>query len=447
MESPAANPCDPKRYLEKKHICSICGYRTTSNWHLSRHYKSCYRKYENYIQTQQSQPVQPVPPPTPASIVPQPNHPLPPPEQPIHPLPTPVVPQPNHPRPVVPQPNHSKPVVPQPNHPRPVVPQPNHPTPVVPQPNLPTPVVPQPNHPKPVVPQPNHPRLVVPQPNLLRPVVPQPNHPSPIVPQPTPTPIQKKREQGDEKEEQENEATKKRIKISHKEKREGESVFIGKNDNLNNPIDCRLIENFKIYISGPSRCGKSVFLVSLLKNMEAFMKEPPEVICFVYVEYQSEIYDQLRNGIVDYFIQDDDQLERNIKGIVEEGKRTLIIYDDLINSNNLSFISKQFTVNGRHNGISQVFVSQKLFPKDDYIRLISNNSDYLVLFKNPRNAAEIKILSNQMSRNALSKIFQEATLDPYSYLFIDLTQECIPQKRYLSHLFDSDIYMYTYIEN
>ena len=354
MESPAANPCDPKRYLEKKHICSICGYRTISNWHLSRHYKSCYRKYENYIQTQQSHPVHPVPV--------QPNHPLP------SPLPRPE--QPNHPRPVVSQP--------------------------------PTPVPP-------------------------RPVVPQP------------TPIQRKREQGDE--EEENEA-KKRIKISHKER---ESVFIGKNDNLNNPIDCRLIENFKIYISGPSRCGKSVFLVSLLKNMKAFMKEPPEVICFVYVEYQSEIYDQLRNGIVDYFIQDDDQLERNIKGIVEEGKRTLIIYDDLINSNNLSFISKQFTVNGRHNGISQVFVSQKLFPKDDYIRLISNNSDYLVLFKNPRNAAEIKILSNQMSRNALSKIFQEATLDPYSYLFIDLTQECIPQKRYLSHLFDSDTVSYTHL--
>ena len=95
--------------------------------------------------------------------------------------------------------------------------------------------------------------------------------------------------------------------------------------------------------------------------------------------------------------------------------------------------------------MSQVFVSQKLFPKNENIRLISNNSDYLVIFKNPRNATEIRILSNQMSKNVLSKIFHEATLEPYSYLFIDLTQECIPQKRYLSHLFNSDNYIFTYI--
>ena len=218
----------------------------------------------------------------------------------------------------------------------------------------------------------------------------------------------------------------------------------------NNPIDCRLIENFKIYMSGPSRCGKSVFLASLLKSRKTFTKRPPEVICFVYSVYQEGIYDDLRNGIVDYFIQDDEHLERNIQKILNanKGKPSLLIYDDLIKSINLPFIARQFTVNGRHNGISQVFVSQKLFPKDENIRLISNNSDYLVVFKNPRNATEIKILSNQMSpgKNILSKIFEQATLDPYSYLFIDLTQECIPQKKYLSHLFDSDHWIHTYIE-
>ena len=203
-------------------------------------------------------------------------------------------------------------------------------------------------------------------------------------------------------------------------------------------------------MSGPSRCGKSVFLASLLKSRKTFTKRPPEVICFVYSVYQEGIYDDLRNGIVDYFIQDDEHLERNIQKILNanKGKPSLLIYDDLIKSINLPFIARQFTVNGRHNGISQVFVSQKLFPKDENIRLISNNSDYLVVFKNPRNATEIKILSNQMSpgKNILSKIFEQATLDPYSYLFIDLTQECIPQKKYLSHLFDSDHWIHTYIE-
>ena len=47
MES-STNPCDPKRYVEKKHICSICGYRTISKWSLKRHLKSCMKKYEKY---------------------------------------------------------------------------------------------------------------------------------------------------------------------------------------------------------------------------------------------------------------------------------------------------------------------------------------------------------------------------------------------------------------
>ena len=38
---------DPKRYvyIEKKHLCLFCGYRTISNWKLNRHLKSCYKKY------------------------------------------------------------------------------------------------------------------------------------------------------------------------------------------------------------------------------------------------------------------------------------------------------------------------------------------------------------------------------------------------------------------
>ena len=326
-------PCDPKRYVEKKHLCSLCGYRTISSWNLKRHYQACRKKYEKYNLNHREEPIEAR----------------------------------------------------------------------------------------------TREERVVPTRTIEAPAL-------------TRAPKRFREES----------SAPTRAPKRFREERV-ESVFLGSDPNnpIGSPIDCRIIENFKMYISGPSRCGKSIFITSLLQNRKIFMKKCPEVICFVFSVYQEEIYDQLRYGIVDYFIEDDDQLERNIQRIVEEnkGKSTLIIYDDLINSNNLSFIAKQFTVTGRHSGISQVFVSQKLFPKDENIRLISNNSDYLVIFKNPRNATEIRILSNQMSKNVLSKIFHEATLEPYSYLFIDLTQECIPQKRYLSHLFNSDIYIHTYIEN
>ena len=39
--------------------------------------------------------------------------------------------------------------------------------------------------------------------------------------------------------------------------------------------DIRLKENFKMFVSGPSRCGKTVFVSKLLENIQAFSKQAP----------------------------------------------------------------------------------------------------------------------------------------------------------------------------
>ena len=48
-----------------------------------------------------------------------------------------------------------------------------------------------------------------------------------------------------------------------------------KNNESNGIYDIRLKENFKIFISGPSRCGKTVFVSKLLENIHTFAKLPP----------------------------------------------------------------------------------------------------------------------------------------------------------------------------
>ena len=40
-------------------------------------------------------------------------------------------------------------------------------------------------------------------------------------------------------------------------------------------FDIRLKENFKLFISGPSRCGKTVFVSKLLENIHTFAKLRP----------------------------------------------------------------------------------------------------------------------------------------------------------------------------
>ena len=49
-----------------------------------------------------------------------------------------------------------------------------------------------------------------------------------------------------------------------------------------NIYDIILKENFKVFISGPSRCGKTVFVSNLLERINEFAKVPPTNVVYVY---------------------------------------------------------------------------------------------------------------------------------------------------------------------
>ena len=98
--------------------------------------------------------------------------------------------------------------------------------------------------------------------------------------------------------------------------------------------------------------------------------------------------------------------------------------------------------------MSMIFLSQRLFVNDEYFRQISGNCDYFCIFKNPRKVNEVRELAKQLTPGGLElmNIYALATKDPYSYLFINLTQECPDAIKFTSHLFDFDHYIKVYIE-
>ena len=104
-------------------------------------------------------------------------------------------------------------------------------------------------------------------------------------------------------------------------------------------------------------------------------------------------------------------------------------------------------MHGRHLNLSLAFLSQKLFNNNEHFRQISQNSDYMCVFKNPRNSLDIRNLSNQITpkSNALSHIYQKATVKPYSYIFINLTQEAVPQLKFINNIFSSDHIINAYV--
>ena len=112
----------------------------------------------------------------------------------------------------------------------------------------------------------------------------------------------------------------------------------------------------------------------------------------------------------------------------------------MINSSSLSDLASLFTVDARHMNMSLVFLTQRMFVNDEHFRQISQNCDYFICFKNPRNSSEIRTLAQQITPGSLHLInmYIEATKEPFSYLFINLTQECPPEVKYLSQFFSRD---------
>ena len=47
-------------------------------------------------------------------------------------------------------------------------------------------------------------------------------------------------------------------------------------------FDIRLEVNFKLFLSGPSRCEKTYFISTLLENTSLFAKQPPTKIIYIF---------------------------------------------------------------------------------------------------------------------------------------------------------------------
>jgi len=210
--------------------------------------------------------------------------------------------------------------------------------------------------------------------------------------------------------------------------------------------DRTLKKNFKIFVAGPSGCGKTIFACDIIQNWPIISRQAFSAIIYCWNQWQPK-YDEMKQ-LVTHWVRDDDNMIRNIKSIAR-GKPVFIIFDDAINSKSLPEIANLFMIDGRHSNMSMMFLSQRMFDKDKSFMQISRNSDYFVVFKNPRDASEIGRLAQQLTpgKRGLLPIYEEATKDPWSYLFIDLTQECPPAVKYTSHLFDENGVVRVYQES
>ena len=104
-------------------------------------------------------------------------------------------------------------------------------------------------------------------------------------------------------------------------------------------------------------------------------------------------------------------------------ENTVIVIDDLMAEAAQSDQVQALFTHGRHLNLSVIYLAQNLFHKGKHSRDISLNTDYMILFKNARDASQITHLSRQMyphNSKFLTCAFHDATKAPYSYLFIEM---------------------------
>lgn len=129
-------------------------------------------------------------------------------------------------------------------------------------------------------------------------------------------------------------------------------------------------------------------------------------------------------------------------------KKKLIVLDDLMHESSNSTVLDLFTKGCHHKNISVIFITQNIFHKGAHQRDLSLNANYIVLFKNPRDRAQVQYLARQVYPED-PKFLQEAYLDAsrpaHGYLLLDLKQDTPDEFRFRTHIFPDDARQYVYV--
>lgn len=200
-------------------------------------------------------------------------------------------------------------------------------------------------------------------------------------------------------------------------------------------MDPRLQSPFTCVVAGPTGSGKSWFIMRLLARAQAMIDPVPKRVVWCYGEWQ-HMYSTIKN--VDFV--------EGLPDISQLQPQTLVVIDDLMAETD-ERVTKLFTKASHHRAVNVIYIVQNLFSKNKENRTISLNTQYMVLFKNPRDASQITQLAKQMypgHSKYFQEVFQDATSKAHGYLFIDLKQTTPEHMRLRTQIFPDEI-QYVYL--
>ena len=192
-------------------------------------------------------------------------------------------------------------------------------------------------------------------------------------------------------------------------------------------------------ISGPSRSGKTTFIKKLLSNLPHMYsdRDLPDKILYCY-SIEQPMYIEMKQIIPNITFHKGLPSKELIESMRSD-KHNLCVLDDLITRLQKSEdILEMFILGSHHFNISVFYLTQNIFHQGKFSRTITLNTQYLALFKTPRDSSQIMYLARQVfptAPKALTEAYHDAVESgDFGYLFLDLTQQCKESLRMRSHI-------------
>ena len=185
-------------------------------------------------------------------------------------------------------------------------------------------------------------------------------------------------------------------------------------------MDTRWSHPWTAIVAVPTGAGKTVFIRNFLENLHSLSDTVFNRVILYYSEWQNA-YKELRvdNAIIEFR----EGLPR-FDDFRDVTRPKLVILDDLMHESSSSdqSVVHLFTKGSHHRNLSVFFLTQNLFHQGRGQRDISLNANYILVFKNPRDRAQIQHLARQFcseNPNFLRDAYHDATIRAHGYSVID----------------------------
>lgn len=206
--------------------------------------------------------------------------------------------------------------------------------------------------------------------------------------------------------------------------------------------DFRLENDSSMIITGPSKSGKSTFVINMMKQKDRLFRHPIQRVWWFY-GIESPFHETLKtfNVCMKQGLPSQDDLSQITR-------HDLVILDDLQQeSKTCEDITNLFLKATHHKEFFAIQINQYIYG-DKEQRMRNGNAHYFVAFNNPRNQQQLGQFVSKMfpkgNTSLIYRIFHDVmkTEGKYGYLFIDFTPQCDSNLRLRTNLFKTPMIVF-----